>query len=100
MSFSSAFWTLLLFAALRNFWGRPFTLHMVPGRQREMAMPVQGSEPGVRGSVDARQLHAETKVLLVDDDAAVRNALRRVLERRGYQVFACSSGGEALEHLA
>jgi EAL domain-containing protein (putative c-di-GMP-specific phosphodiesterase class I) len=51
-------------------------------------------------SVEVQTLHSETKVLLVDDDTAVRNALRRVLERRGYRVFACSSGGEALEHLA
>ncbi|HEX2672463.1 MAG TPA: EAL domain-containing protein [Polyangiaceae bacterium] len=51
-------------------------------------------------SVDVRTQHSETKVLLVDDDTAVRNALRRVLERRGYRVFACSSGNEALEHLA
>jgi EAL domain-containing protein (putative c-di-GMP-specific phosphodiesterase class I)/CheY-like chemotaxis protein len=42
----------------------------------------------------------ETRVLLVDDDTAVRNALRRVLEHRGYRVVSCSSGGEALERLA
>ena len=52
--------------------------------------------------VDAGRLAAagETKVLLVDDDDAVRNALRRILEMRGYRVFACSSGSEALERLA
>jgi len=73
---------------------------MVPARQREIALAAQATGSEVRASVDVRQLRAETKVLLVDDDAAVRNALRRVLERRGYQVFACSSGGEALELLA
>ena len=73
---------------------------MVPARKRELALAPKLPDSGVRTSVDVRQLRAETKVLLVDDDAAVRNALRRVLERRGYQVFACSSGGEALEHLA
>jgi EAL domain-containing protein (putative c-di-GMP-specific phosphodiesterase class I) len=54
---------------------------------------------GVR---DARALSAatKTKVLLVDDDDAVRNAFRRVLESRGFQVFACQSGSEALERLA
>jgi EAL domain-containing protein (putative c-di-GMP-specific phosphodiesterase class I) len=41
-----------------------------------------------------------TRVLLVDDDSAVRNALRRVLERRGYDVVTASSGVEALERLA
>jgi EAL domain-containing protein (putative c-di-GMP-specific phosphodiesterase class I) len=39
-------------------------------------------------------------VLLVDDDDAVRNALRRVLQHRGYHVVSCCSGGEALEQLA
>jgi len=58
------------------------------------------ASPGRSSSVDVRTLHSETKVLLVDDDAAVRNALRRVLEHRGYRVFPCSSGGEALEQLA
>jgi CheY-like chemotaxis protein len=55
--------------------------------------------PGVR---DARKLAGatKTKVLLVDDDDAVRNAFRRVLESRGYTVFACRSGTEALERLA
>jgi len=40
------------------------------------------------------------RVLLVDDDHAVRNALRRVLEHRGYSVVSCSSAGEALQRLA
>ncbi len=54
------------------------------------------------GVHDARGLSkaAKTKVLLVDDDDAVRNAFRRVLESRGYQVFACRSGSEALQRLA
>ncbi|HYQ44822.1 MAG TPA: EAL domain-containing response regulator [Polyangiaceae bacterium] len=73
---------------------------MVPGRRRELELAQQSSDPRARTSFDVLSLHADTKVLLVDDDAAVRNALRRVLERRGYQVFACSSGSEALEHLA
>jgi EAL domain-containing protein (putative c-di-GMP-specific phosphodiesterase class I) len=41
-----------------------------------------------------------TKVLLVDDDDAVRNAFSRVLQSRGYQVFPCRSGSEALERLS
>jgi EAL domain-containing protein (putative c-di-GMP-specific phosphodiesterase class I) len=88
----------LLFAALLNFWVRPFRLYMVPGRERHSATAARDSD--LHTSVDVRTQHSETKVLLVDDDTAVRNALRRVLERRGYRVFACSSGNEALEHLA
>ncbi|MEI9948018.1 MAG: response regulator [Pseudomonadota bacterium] len=61
---------------------------------------MQPSSPGPRASVDVRKLRSETKVLLVDDDAAVRTTLQRVLQSRGYQVFACTSGGEALVHLA
>ncbi|HYP76360.1 MAG TPA: EAL domain-containing response regulator [Polyangiaceae bacterium] len=73
---------------------------MVPRRQRPLSSAEQTAESAPDASVDALHLHSVTKVLLVDDDAAVRNALRRVLERRGYRVFACSSGSEALEHLA
>ncbi len=60
------------------------------------------SSPESTGVRDARVLSkaTRTKVLLVDDDDAVRNAFRRVLESRGYQVFACQSGSEALQRLA
>lgn len=36
-------------------------------------------------------------VLVVEDEDGVRNLLRQVLERRGFQVLAASSGPEALE---
>ncbi len=38
-------------------------------------------------------------VLIVDDDASVRAAVRRFLEREGYQVAESTSGREALERL-
>jgi EAL domain-containing protein (putative c-di-GMP-specific phosphodiesterase class I)/ActR/RegA family two-component response regulator len=41
-----------------------------------------------------------TRILLVDDDAAVRRVTQRCLERAGYQVAACSSGADALSTLA
>jgi EAL domain-containing protein (putative c-di-GMP-specific phosphodiesterase class I) len=50
--------------------------------------------------LEARSAATETRILLVDDDDAVRNALRRVLEHRGYRVVPCRSGSEALERLA
>lgn len=59
-----------------------------------------GANRAAGGAGRPAHVALETKVLLVDDDAAVRNALRRVLEHRGYNVFACSSGAEALEQLA
>ena len=40
------------------------------------------------------------RVLVVDDEPAVRDALRRALGLRGYQVVLAEHGGEALEALA
>ncbi len=66
----------------------------------KVALAERGPQRG--SAIDASKLNAanQTKVLLVDDDDAVRNALRRVLENRGYRVVACGSGGEALEQIA
>jgi EAL domain-containing protein (putative c-di-GMP-specific phosphodiesterase class I) len=55
--------------------------------------PLVASAPRAQGA-------AKIHVLLVDDDDAVRNAFRRVLESRGYQVRACRSGAEALSSFA
>lgn len=38
-------------------------------------------------------------VLIIDDEAAVRAALKRVLERAGYAVRVASSGAEGLQEL-
>lgn len=59
-------------------------------------------EPGA-GAILANErlgVASPVRVLLVDDDDAVRKALRRVLEHRGHSVVACSSGREALQWLA
>ncbi|HEY4105085.1 MAG TPA: EAL domain-containing response regulator [Polyangiaceae bacterium] len=60
------------------------------------------ASPDESGAQDANALASATKVrvLLVDDDDAVRVAFRRVLERRGFSVFPCCSGQEALDRLA
>lgn len=42
---------------------------------------------------------AESKLLVVDDEATIRNFLVRVLERDGYQVQAAQDGREALHYL-
>ena len=75
---------------------------MVPVRLGEVVARAPNAGPSRATGNDGRLLRAtlQSKVLLVDDDSAVRNALRRVLEHRGYRVFACSSGGEALDQLA
>jgi two-component system response regulator MprA len=50
---------------------------------------------GLAGSVAGRQ-----RVLVVDDDRAVRESLRRSLEFNGYDVAVASDGAEALAGLA
>ena len=38
-----------------------------------------------------------SSILIIDDEAEVSQALRRVLERAGFQVTTCLSGAEGLE---
>jgi two-component system, cell cycle sensor histidine kinase and response regulator CckA len=57
----------------------------VEGRQRERLTPNRGVP-----------LIGEGRILLVDDDDAVRGAAGRVLERAGYTVRQASNGREAL----
>lgn len=62
-----------------------------------------GSSRGARLSEPDREACSPAtsiRVLVVDDDDAVRNALRRVLQHRGYQVVASSSAADALSRLA
>ena len=39
------------------------------------------------------------KTLAVDDDAEVLRTIKRILEKKGHEVFAYDSAGAALEHL-
>jgi two-component system, OmpR family, response regulator MprA len=39
------------------------------------------------------------RILVVDDDAAVREALRRALQLEGYEVELAGDGAEALDRL-
>jgi EAL domain-containing protein (putative c-di-GMP-specific phosphodiesterase class I)/CheY-like chemotaxis protein len=43
---------------------------------------------------------AQTTLLLVDDEANILNALRRLFRREGYRILTAASGTEALELLA
>jgi two-component system, chemotaxis family, chemotaxis protein CheY len=42
---------------------------------------------------------AAPNVLIVDDDADIRDAFQEVLEMEGYDAVACANGQEALKHL-
>jgi CheY-like chemotaxis protein len=58
-------------------------------------------EEEVRGRIsdrpDTSTLEGSEKILVVEDELAVRVLVRRVLERMGYDVIEASSGQEALE---
>ncbi len=45
------------------------------------------------------QINSKATILIVDDDNTVRLALRKVLERQGYEIIEASGGQEALERL-
>ena len=73
---------------------------MAPAMHDRAAAATESSAPEPRGASPPRAAVApKTKVLLVDDDDAVRNAFRRVLQSRGYQVCACASGAEAMRQI-
>ena len=55
---------------------------------------VIGEPPPTRGAEPARR-----RVLLIDDERAIRSAIRRYLERRGWQVDEAKNGREALDLL-
>ncbi len=55
-------------------------------------------EPAPRKDAVRRTPAAGERILLVEDDMAVRRFVERILERQGYEVTAMASGERALEH--
>ena len=57
---------------------------------------VEATRPGLRSPPP----RGSERVLVVEDEPLVRNLARTILERQGYAVVTCASGGEALAVLA
>ena len=60
------------------------------------------AERSERSTASSRRMRSAAplgRVLLVDDDAAVRQTMRRILESDGYQVTEVGDGEEALQRL-
>jgi len=72
--------------------GSAFSLVIPASRQRPSASVGQ-----VRQEPARREPVAKSRVLLVEDDVAVRDATRLLLKVEGYQVFPVASLAEALE---
>jgi len=50
-----------------------------------------------RREEEVRELGRRASILVVDDDAAIRKTLSRILEKEGYLVESAESGGKAVE---
>ena len=68
--------------------GTCFRVYLPASTRAPRAAQRRGHAPLLRGS---------GRILVADDDAAVRRVARRMLERQGYQVVEAIDGGAALE---
>jgi PAS domain S-box-containing protein len=73
--------------------GSVFTLTLPEGRGVAVA-------PQAEKQLPVREPQRQVRVLLVEDDASVRNATRMLLKSEGYSVTAVASLSEALEHVS
>ena len=63
------------------------------------AAGVQPAEPGIEEPAGAMAVTPGTRVLVAEDDPAVRRVTTRVLERTGFDVVACEDGQKAIDVL-
>ena len=60
-------------------------------------LPIAQSEPGaVAAAPTTRKAAVPRAILIVEDEPAVRNTVKRQLEGLGHRVSACASAAEAL----
>ncbi len=62
--------------------------------------PGEAEAPAESCQDEAARAVPDATILLVEDDIAVRNVVRRLLERHGYRVVDVPTGGQALTTLA
>jgi CheY-like chemotaxis protein len=71
------------------------------GATFEVVLPAHrvGEASTVTPAAVAASVSLSRRVLLVDDEAAIVGAVRRLLQRRGYEVDVASNGAMALERM-
>lgn len=81
--------------------GGAIDCHSTPGVGSLLSvfLPVAPAEPPATAASDAMARPAGEAILIVDDEAPVREVVRRLLNREGYVTHVAEGGAEALEAL-
>ena len=67
------------------------------GTTCRVLLPTTDRTPTIgRSPTEPRDLHGTETVLVVEDEDALRDVVRRILSRNGYVVLACANGPEAI----
>ena len=75
--------------------GSVFSFELPAAQAQDVAVSASGRRPALQENGASGKF----KVLLVEDDPGVRNAMRMLLKMEGYQVIVAAGAGEALSHL-
>jgi two-component system, cell cycle sensor histidine kinase and response regulator CckA len=77
--------------------GTIFHVHLPGLPSGDEARPAASEGAAAKTAKKAEKAETAETVLLVEDEEAVRQLVRRILEHRGYKVLLARHGGEALE---
>jgi signal transduction histidine kinase/CheY-like chemotaxis protein len=93
---------LAIVRRLTELLAHPLTLESEAGRGSVFRVSAPRAEPAGPGAADLARAFGppSASILAVEDDAAVRDAMARLLEGWGHRVLACRDGGEALAAMA